>query len=80
RSTALAPLLAKLPADTFAPNVIISGVLSRDPSTFAEVEVPHHPRQAGEVSIVGFGAMKAAGRSFLQTVRLAPSFRGRASA
>ncbi len=76
RSTALAPVLEKLPADTFAPNVIISGVLSRDPSTFTEVEVPHQMRQAGEVSIIGLGAAKAAARSFVQTVRLAWLFRG----
>ena len=75
RSSALAPVLDRLPDDTFAPNIVISGVLSRDPATFAEVPVPHQHREAGEVSIVGFGALKAAARSFIQTLRATRSFR-----
>ncbi|MGI9622390.1 MAG: glycosyltransferase family 2 protein [Acidimicrobiales bacterium] len=70
RSEALAPILDALPDDTFAPNVVISGALGRNEAGFAEVEVPHEHRQAGEVSIVGWGAMRAAARSFGQTVRL----------
>ncbi len=75
RASALAPVLSKLPDDTFAPNVIISGALSRDRDKFAEMPVPHEFRQAGQVSIVGIGALKAAARSFVQTARLARSFR-----
>jgi dolichol-phosphate mannosyltransferase len=71
RSTALQPVIEALPDDTFAPNVIIAGALGRDDLAFAEVPVPHTERQAGEVSIVGWGAIKAAIRSFRQTVRLA---------
>jgi len=71
RSSALAPLLTAIPPDTFAPNIVISGVLGRDTSRFAEVPVPHHPRRAGQVSIAGLGAVRAAARSFVQTVRLA---------
>ena len=73
RADALAPVLDALPADTFAPNIVISGALGRDQSRFAEVPVPHQDRAAGEVSIVGWGAIKAAVRSFGQTVRLARS-------
>ena len=73
RSAVLAPVVNALPEDTFAPNVIISGALGRDTMSFAEVPVPHNERQAGEVSIVGWGAIKAAMRSFRQTVRLARS-------
>jgi dolichol-phosphate mannosyltransferase len=71
RAQALAPVVASLPADTFAPNIIISGALGRDAMTFTEVAVPHTERQAGEVSIAGWGAIKAAMRSFHQTLRLA---------
>lgn len=73
RSDALRPVLDALPADTFAPNIVISGALGRDPRRFTEVPVPHQDRAAGEVSIVGWGAIKAAMRSFRQTVRLARS-------
>ena len=73
RSQALAPVLTSLPDDTFAPNVVISGALGRDTDRFAEVDVPHQDRAAGQVSIVGWGAIKAAMRSFAQTVRLARS-------
>ncbi len=75
RSAALRPVIDKLPADTFAPNVVIAAVLSRDPDKFAEVPVPHHHRLVGEVSIVGLGAVKAAARSFGQTLRLVRKFR-----
>lgn len=73
RAETLGPVLDALPADTFAPNVIIAGALGRDRERFAEVRVPHQDRAAGEVSIVGWGAIKAAMRSFRQTVRLARS-------
>jgi len=75
RSSALAPVIDSIPTDTFAPNIVISGMLSRDRDAFAEVPVPHHEREAGEVSIIGFGAVKAAARSFIQTIRLARSIR-----
>ena len=73
RADALRPVLDALPADTFAPNVVIAGALGRDTDRFSEVPVPHQDRAAGEVSIVGWGAIKAAMRSFHQTVRLARS-------
>ncbi len=69
-SEALLPVIDQLPEDTFAPNIVISGALGRDRDSFVELSVPHQQRQAGEVSIVGWGAIKAAGRSFVQTVRL----------
>ncbi len=71
RSEALRPVVDALPDDTFAPNVVIAGALSRDRAAFAELPVPFQPRQTGSVSIVGLGALKAAARSFVQTVRLA---------
>ena len=70
RSTALAPLLAPIPDDTFAPNVVLSGMLARSGARLAEVPVPHHDRTTGEVSILGWRALRAAFRSFRQTVRL----------
>ncbi len=77
RAEALAPVVASIPPDTFAPNLVVSGVLGRDPATFAEVPVPHTPRRTGQVSIAGLGALRAAARSFAQTIRLAWNVRGR---
>lgn len=75
RAEALGRALAAIPDDTFAPNVAIAGALGRDRTRFAQVEVPHHHRRAGEVSIAGLKATKAAARSFAQTLRLAPRMR-----
>jgi len=70
RSSALAPLLALIPDDTFAPNVAISGMLARSGARLAEYPVPHHERTTGVASILGFKALRVAARSFVQTVRL----------
>lgn len=70
RSSALAPLLVPIPDDTFAPNVVLSGMLARSGARIAEVPVPHHDRTTGVVSILGWRALRAALRSFGQTVRL----------
>lgn len=70
RSSALAPLLAPIPDDTFAPNVVLSGMLARSGARLAEVPVPHRDRTTGAVSILGWRALRAAVRSFGQTVRL----------
>lgn len=75
RADALMSVVAALPDDTFAPNLVIAGVLGRDRSAFAEVPVPHNERRTGEVSIAGLGAFKAAARSFRQTVGLARQLR-----
>jgi glycosyltransferase involved in cell wall biosynthesis len=71
RSEVLAPLVAKIPPDTFAPNVAISGMLARSGARIVQLPVPHQERRAGQVSIVGWGALEAAARSFVQSVRLA---------
>ncbi|MDE0116536.1 MAG: glycosyltransferase family 2 protein [bacterium] len=70
RSSALVPLLAVIPDDTFAPNVAISGLLARSGARMLEVPVPHRDRTTGVVSILGLGALRAAVRSFGQIVRL----------
>lgn len=70
RSTALAPLLTFVPDDTFAPNVVLSGMLARSGARLAEVPVAHRERTTGQVSILGLRALRAAVRSFGQTVRL----------
>ena len=70
RSSALTPLLDVIPDNTFAPNVVLSGMLARSGARLAEVPVPHHDRTTGTVSILGWRALRGAIRSFWQTVRL----------
>jgi glycosyltransferase involved in cell wall biosynthesis len=70
RSSALAPMLGPVPDNTFAPNVVLSGMLARSGARLAEVPVPHRDRTTGVVSILGWRALLAAVRSFAQTVRL----------
>ena len=70
RSSTLAPLLALIPDDSFAPNVGLSGMLARSGARLTEVPVPHRDRTTGMVSILGLKALRAALRSFGQTVRL----------
>lgn len=62
-------LFNKIPADTFAPNVIISGFVGKKKLRFQEFEVAHQDRQTGEVSIKKWKLLKAAMRSFKQTIR-----------
>ena len=66
----LARLSALVPDDTFAPNVVISGLLARSGTRLAEVPVPHRDRTTGQISILGLRALRAAAVSFGQTVRL----------
>ena len=70
RSSTLVPLLEPIPDDTFAPNVVLSGLLARSGARLAEVPVAHRDRTTGVVSILGLRALRAAIRSFGQTVRL----------
>lgn len=79
RSEALSGILRSIPADTFAPNLLIAGGFSRGPWRIAECPVPHQPRQTGQVSLVKFGVLKAATRAFVQTLRYRFGAEGRNS-
>ena len=57
-----------IPKDTFAPNVIISGMAARKKLRCFETRVPQRDRQTGEVSIKKWKLFKAASRSFVQTI------------
>lgn len=75
RSSFLRPIVAAIPEDTFAPNLAIAGAMVASGARIANVPVPHHNRRTGSVSIVKWGLWKAAARSLMQTVRLAPRLR-----
>lgn len=68
RSECFKGLLKRIPADTFAPNVIISGFVNKKKLRYFECPVPHTDRKTGCVSIKKWKLLKAALRSFKQTV------------
>lgn len=74
RSSVLAQIIAQVPADTFAPNVLISGGVAVSRLPLFNFPVPHHGRKTGQVSIVRWGLWKAAVRSLLQTIRFSSHF------
>lgn len=69
RARWLAPVLDAIPADTFAPNLLISGAASVGEARVVALPVLCAPRQTGRSSILGLRALKVATRSFLQTLR-----------
>lgn len=68
RTSAFADLFREIPATTFAPNVIISGMAARRGLRCFEMPVPQHDRTTGEVSIKKWRLLKAAAKSFAQTI------------
>ena len=77
RQSSLVEILSMIPDDTFAPNVIISGLAARSGLRVREVWVPHRGRRTGTVSIVKWRLWKAAARAFGQTVSVALRARSR---
>ena len=68
RVSAFKEILKAIPLTTFAPNVILSGMVARKNLRFFETRVPQHDRTTGEVSIKKWKLMKAAMKSFWQTI------------
>lgn len=68
RVSAFDDFYAKIPLTTFAPNVILSGLAARHKLRCFETRVPQHDRTTGEVSIKKWKLLKAALRSFWQTI------------
>ena len=60
-------LFMSIPADTFAPNLIISGFVGRTGTSTIDIEVPFEFRRTGTVSIKKWRLLKVAARSFKQT-------------
>jgi len=54
--------------NTFAPNLIISGLANLKNRKIKQIELIHHNRQTGEVSIKKWKLLKAAFKSFWQTM------------
>lgn len=71
RTAVFKEFFERIPPDTFAPNVILSGLAARQGLRMLEIPVPQHDRATGEVSIKQWKLARAAARSFGQTVAFA---------
>ena len=69
RSSVFREIFDLIPENTFAPNVILSGMAAQRKLACAEIPVMQKNRQTGEVSLKKWKLFKAAGKSFFQTVR-----------
>ena len=70
RADMLGDILKRIPENTFAPNVAISGFLVLKKAQILNVQIPHRNRQTGEVSIKKWKLLKAALKSFMQIVQI----------
>lgn len=68
RASAFQEFYNWIPLTTFAPNVILSGLAARHRLRCFETRVPQHDRTTGEVSIKKWKLLKAAAKSFWQTI------------
>lgn len=68
RSEKFRDIFISIPENTFAPNLIVTGMASRKKMRVYQANISHQPRQSGEVSIRKFRLLKAAIKSFLQTI------------
>jgi dolichol-phosphate mannosyltransferase len=68
RSEKFRDVFLSIPNLTFAPNLIISGTASLRKMSVYQTEISYQPRQSGEVSIKKFKLLKAAVKSFWQTI------------
>ena len=68
RSDLLTRMVDRIPSNCFAPNVIISGLLCKFGFRIYEQPVLHENRRTGKVSIVRWKLIRAAMRSFMQTL------------
>lgn len=75
RSDALKSILACIPPDVFAPNVIISGMLSLTGSRILNLPVPHEGRKTGTVSIASWRLLKGVSRSFHELISVRLNYR-----
>lgn len=68
RTEAFMQKIQTIPQDTFAPNVIVSGLAVRQKMRYKNISVTFEFRKTGEVSINKLKLLKASLRSFKQTI------------
>jgi len=71
KTTSFKDIFFALPDDMFCPNVVISGWAARKRFAVYETDIPTQPRMTGEVSIKRLKLLRAAVRSFSQTIHFA---------
>ena len=71
RVSAFKKFYVAIPLTTFAPNVILSGLAARHKLRCFETRIPQRDRMTGEVSIKKWKLLKAAAKSFGQTISFA---------
>ena len=69
RARVLKPIVAAIPDDTFAPNILISGVLGKRRRRVLNLPVLHENRKTGTGSLTNSKVWKVAARALMQTVR-----------
>ena len=74
RSETLAILLEKIPSDTFAPNIALSGALSLMNYQVEECPVSFNKRIVGESSLSNLGAVRKGGRALLELIKISRVF------
>jgi glycosyltransferase involved in cell wall biosynthesis len=72
RSEILRQIVDQIPGHTFAPNVIISGVISKAGFRIYEHPFPYKPRRTGETSLTLWRLCTVAIKTFFQTVSCRP--------
>jgi dolichol-phosphate mannosyltransferase len=78
RGAAFRDIFPLIPDQTFAPNVIVTGIACLRKMRIYEVDIPYQFRQTGKVSIDKMKLLRAAWRSGMQTVSFAWSYFTRA--
>ena len=74
RSEILTVLLERIPSDTFAPNIALSGALSLMNYQVEECPVVYNERTVGDSSLSGLAALRKGGRALLELVKISRVF------
>ena len=74
RSETLTILLEKIPSDTFAPNIALSGALSLMNFQVEECPVVFNERIVGESSLSNLGALRKGGGALLELIKISRVF------
>ncbi len=69
RHKAFQEIFSSIPAKTFAPNIIVSGMAAKKKFKIYETKVPIKFRTTGEVSIKKIKLLRAAIKAWVQTIR-----------
>ena len=69
RARVLAPIVAAIPDETFAPNILISGVLGKNRRRVLNLPVMHENRKTGTGSLTNSKVWKVAALALSQTLR-----------